>query len=378
MTLPQQPISSPRFDLRSLLDRLLPFAALLILLVAATLCDRTFIKPENLLNVLRQNSFIGIVALAMTFVIISGGIDLSVGSLVALSAVAGVWIMNTAIESSSILSAANSAQQSHMPAADSALRIAVAKILSSLHLADRESVAIFLAAATMLLISLIGGLLNSLLIAKARLAPFIATLATMAIFRSAALTLADAAELRSASPDLFQRLGRSGIPLFGIQIARNLPLELPYPVIAFVLLAFFSAILLSRTRYGRYVYALGCNERSAIYSAVNVNRIKWITYTLCGFFCGIAALFLSSRLNSVSSSGAGQYYELDAIAAVVIGGTRIQGGSGSILGTVIGVLILGVIGNMLTILNVSPYLQGMVKGFIIIAAVLLQRSGRGE
>jgi len=147
-------------------------------------------------------------------------------------------------------------------------------------------------------------------------------------------------------------------------------------VIAFFALAVIMAILLNRTRYGRYVVALGSNERAAKYSAINVDRIKIITYTLTGALTGIAAFLVASNLNSVPSSTAGNLYELDVIAAVVIGGTRMQGGAGSIFGTVVGVLILGVISNMLSFLNVSPYLQGLVKGVIIVAAIFVQQIGR--
>ena len=136
--------------------------------------------------------------------------------------------------------------------------------------------------------------------------------------------------------------------------------------------------MLNRTRYGRYLIAIGCNERAARYSAINVARVKILTYTLSGLLCGIAALSIAARNGSIASSSTGTLYELDAIAAVVIGGTRMRGGSGSILGTLIGVAVLGVIGNMLNFLDVSPYLQGLVKGLIIVAAVLLQRVGRAK
>jgi ribose transport system permease protein len=155
-----------------------------------------------------------------------------------------------------------------------------------------------------------------------------------------------------------------------------LPLTVPYSVIALLFLAALFGILLNRTRYGRYVIAIGCSERAARYSAIDVRQIKLITYTLAGLLCGVAALALASRNGSIASSSTGTLFELDAIAAVVIGGTRMQGGSGTILGTLIGVAILGVIGSMLNFLDVSPYLQGLVKGLIIVAAVLLQRVGR--
>ena len=151
-----------------------------------------------------------------------------------------------------------------------------------------------------------------------------------------------------------------------------------WPVLVFVVLAVAAHVALNRTRYGRYVYAIGCNERAAVYSAIAVDRIKMATYALVGLLTGVAALMNASRMNSVSSGQTGAMWELDAIAAVVIGGTRMTGGAGQVWGTIVGLLILGVIGNMLNLLQVSPYLQGLVKGFIIVAAVLLQRGRRPE
>jgi ribose transport system permease protein len=217
-----------------------------------------------------------------------------------------------------------------------------------------------------------GGAINGLLIARGRLAPFIATLGTMAAFRSIALAIADGGEFRSGSTSVFRLAGTGGITIGRTGIT------LPYPAIAFLAVVIVGSILLRRTRFGRYVIAIGCNERAAVYSAVNVARVKLLTYSLAGACCGIAAWLLASRMNSVASSSTGMLYELDAIAAVVIGGTRMRGGAGSVWGTVVGVLILGVIGNMLSFLDVSPYLQGLVKGAIIVAAVLVQRAERPD
>jgi ribose transport system permease protein len=143
-----------------------------------------------------------------------------------------------------------------------------------------------------------------------------------------------------------------------------------------LVLAASAGVVLNRTRFGRYVIAIGANERSAVYSAIAVHRVKLMTYALVGVCSGVAAALLASRMNSISSSQTGSLYELDAIAAVVIGGTRMRGGAGTIIGTLIGVLILGVIGNMLNLLQVSVYWQGLVKGLVIIGAVLLQRAER--
>ncbi|MGH7178858.1 MAG: ABC transporter permease, partial [Tepidisphaeraceae bacterium] len=319
-----------------------------------------FLKPENLLNILRQWSFIGIIAIGMTFVIISGGIDLSVGAMVALAGGLGVWTMNTAIRAASIKS----------DPFQSVLSNRLAGAFDAINVGGSERWGVAIAVLTVVLVAVICGLINGMLIAKGRVAPFIATLGGLAAYRSLALALADGGEFRSASRDIFPSIGAGGVSIPYSQLL------LPYPVIAFFVIAAVASVVLNRTRYGRYVVAIGCNERSAIYSAINVDRIKLLTYTLLGFLCGVSAVLLSSRMNSVASSSTGNLYELDAIAAVVIGGTRMTGGHGTIFGTVVGVLILGVIGNMLNFLDVSPYLQGLVKGVIIIAAVLVQRIGR--
>jgi len=220
------------------------------------------------------------------------------------------------------------------------------------------------------------GLLNGILIAKGRIVPFIVTLGGLAAYRSLALVLADGGDLDSASDQLFPIAGRNGVDIPGLHLPNGQPLQMPYMVIAFFVLAALMAVLLNKTRYGRYVIAVGSNERAARYSAINVDRIKIMTYTLTGALTGVAAFFVASNLNSVPTSTAGNLYELDVIAAVVVGGTRMLGGAGSIFGTVIGVLILGVISNMLSFLDVSPYLQGLVKGVIIVAAIYIQQFGR--
>jgi ribose transport system permease protein len=225
----------------------------------------------------------------------------------------------------------------------------------------------------------VAGAINGLLVAKGKLAPFIATLGGLAAYRSLAMAFVAGGEYRSGT-ERFGVFGAGGIPIPGTNIApraaRAIPLLLPWPVLVFAALAVVAWIVLNRTRLGRYIIAIGSNERSAVYSAIKVARVKILTYSILGFCTGVAALLAASRLSSVSSSSSGTLYELDVIASVVIGGTRMRGGSGTIVGTVIGVLILGVIQNMLNLLQVSVYLQGLVKGVIIICAVLLQRSDR--
>jgi ribose transport system permease protein len=307
--------------------------------------ESILIRPENLLNILRQVSFVGIIAMGMTLVITLGGIDLSVGSLVAFLGGVGILSMNALMRGGT----------------GEALSVAVASLV-------------------IMLGGIAAGLVNGLLVSKGKLAPFIATLGGLAAYRSLAMALVEGGEYRSQSTELFSTLGAGGIPIPGTNIAPRspvpVPLLFPWPVLIFAIVAVVAWIVLNRTRLGRYIIAIGSNERSAIYSAVKVDRVKIITYSILGLCTGIAALLVASRLSSVSSSSSGTLYELDVIAAVVIGGTRMRGGSGTIAGTVIGVLMLGVIQNMLNLLQVSVYLQGLVKGLVIVGAVLLQRSDK--
>ena len=309
----------------------------------ATKGESILIRPENLLNILRQVSFVGIIAMGMTLVITLGGIDLSVGSLVAFLGGIGILLMNFLL-----------ARQTG------------------------EGLAVAAAFAVILIAGTAAGMINGLLVSKGKLAPFIATLGGLAAYRSLAMALVAGGEYRSQSTELFSTVGAGGIPIPGTNIAPRapipVPLLFPWPVLIFAVVAIMAWMVLNRTRLGRYIIAIGSNERSAIYSAIRVDHVKILTYSILGLCTGIAALLVASRLSSVSSSSSGTLYELDVIAAVVIGGTRMRGGSGTIVGTLIGVLILGVIQNMLNLLQVSVYLQGLVKGLVIIGAVLLQRS----
>ncbi|WP_367357600.1 ABC transporter permease [Mesotoga sp.] len=304
-----------------------PLIALAILFVISAFASPYFLQTQNLLNILRQVSYTGIIALGMTFVIISGGIDLSVGSMVAL--VGGVVIL-------------------------------ALNLLVGVFGAGGEAWAILLALLVGLLFGAGLGALNGLMVTLGKIAPFIATLGTMAIFRSMALYIGSAGVFRSESR-LFPDLGMGRV------------LGIPNPVVVFISLAVVFAIILNKTRYGRYLCAVGSNPKVAKYSAIKVNLTRFISYVAVGITVGFSAVFLSARLNSMSSTNGGLNYELDAIAAVIIGGTPMTGGSGSILGTVIGAITLGIINNMLNMLGVSPYLQGTVKGVVIIGAVLIQR-----
>jgi ribose transport system permease protein len=297
-----------------------PLLALVVLFLISSVASPYFLKPRNLLNILRQVSYTGVIGLGMTFVIISGGIDLSVGSMVAF--VGGIAVM-------------------------------------TLNYFGAGPWAVVMAIVAGLFVGMLAGMFNGVIITKGRIAPFIVTLGTMSIFRSLTLYMSNAGEVRSAS-DLYPQIGTGDF------------LGVTFPVWIFLVLAIICHIILNNTRYGRYVCAVGANEQVATYSAIQVDRVKFIAYAITGLTVGVTSITLSARLNSISSSNAGVYYELDAIAAVVIGGTSMSGGSGSIVGTVIGAIILGIINNMLNMLGVSPYLQGTVKGLVIILAVLMQ------
>lgn len=339
MTLDYTQLSPPKrqLDWWRLLQQFGPLIALIALVTFTSIVSDRFLTWENIFNILRQNSALGILALGMTFVIILGGIDLSVGAALALSGSIGIVVVN-----------------------------AIAKAPS-----------ITVACITALLVGILVGLFNGLLIAYGRAVAFIITLGTMAIMRSLCMTPVDAAEYRSAVPQ-FRTIGAGGLPIPFIEIRPGTPLQIGYPVLVFFALILLTWILHRKTRYGRYVVAIGCNERAAVYSAINVNLIKVATYSLMGLLAGVAGLLQASRLNSVSSSSTGMLSELDAIAAVAVGGTSMRGGSGTIWGTVVGVLLLGVTGNMLNMLNINPYLHGAVKGAILIGAVLLQRGRRSD
>lgn len=331
----------PRAQLLRFLERFGPLLAL-ILLIAGTAAveaarvppdERAFLTTRNFANILGQWSYVGIVAIGMTFVIILGGIDLSVGSMVALTAGASIYALNAAAK-----------------------------------LGDTAAIAI--AAAVCILGGTILGLINGLVIAKGRVAPFVATLGTLAIYRSLILAPAEGSEIRS-NISAFGDLGGITVGIPGIGPDGH-SLSIRLGVILFLAIAILGHLLLSRTVFGRRVYSIGDNAKAARYAGVRIPTVTIAVYAIAGLTCGIAALLNASRLNSVSSSSLGLLYELDAIAAVVIGGTRLQGGSGRIFGTVIGVLIMGVVGNMLNMLEVSNFYHGLVKGLIIIAAVLVQ------
>lgn len=313
-------------------------AFILLFAISSIRQPDVFLQPENLRNLVNQNVPVGIIAVGMTLVIVAGGIDLSVGSLLALAAGLGLHILNRQM--------ANGASEANAVWTGSIVCLGTGVLL---------------------------GAVNGFLVAYGRVAPFVATLVGLVAYRSLVLALAEGGEIRSSSMAVFPEIGRGGLPVPFIKLAGGSPLVVTWGILIFVVSALIAGHILNGLRYGRYAIAVGANERAARYSAIDTARIKFWSYAILGAYSGVAALVLSTRMNSVASSTMGQYYELDAIAAVVIGGTSLSGGSGRIWGTVVGVLLLGVITNMLVVEGVSVYWQGVVKGVIILAAVLIQR-----
>ena len=284
----------------------------------------------NWLNILRNNAPVGIIALGMTFVIISGGIDLSVGStLVAVGAMVMMVVDGSATG-----------------------------LLAGMGITGVP--AYIIAIAVGLVFGALLGWLNGVLIAHGKLPPFIATLGTMQIFRSVTQHLT-----QHANPS---------VPKGFLQIA-NLKIGSFYimPILYWLAIAAVLYVVSKRTPFGRHVFAVGSNIRTARLSGINVNKVKRRIYMLTGMLVAIAAIIQVSRIGSMDYASAGSGYEMDAIAAVIVGGTSMSGGKGSIVGTVLGMLIIGVMNNLLTLFGVPPFLREACKGVIVIVAVLLQK-----
>jgi ribose transport system permease protein len=308
-----------------------PIVGLLILCIVGTLLNGEFATVDNVMNVLTRTAFIGIIAVGMCFVIISGGIDLSVGSMAALIAGCVILLMNALGERG----------WSNLPVV--AVGMAFAVVLG----------AVF-------------GLAHGLLITRGRIEPFIVTLGTLGIFR-AYLTYFSNGGAITLENSLADAYG----PVFYGSL-----LGIPVPVWVFALVAVLGGVILNRTAYGRYVQAIGSNEQVARYAAVDVDRIKVLTYMLLGVCVGIATLLYVPRLGSASPT-TGLLWELEAIAAVIVGGTALKGGAGSITGTVVGAVLLSVINNILNLTSIiSVYLNAAVQGFVIIVVAFLQRRRR--
>lgn len=308
-----------------------PVLALVALIILGASLNSNFLSAGNVTNVLARSAFIGIIAVGMTFVITAGGIDLSVGSMAAF--VAGVMIM---------------AMNAMIPM----LGIGVPLIIAGMIVA--------------LLAGIAAGLVNGFLISKIGIEAFIVTLGSMGIYRSLTTWLADGGtlSLNYDARSFYRPVYYDGI------------LGIAWPIIVFALVAILGELAMRKTPFGRHCAALGANEQVAKYSAVKVDRVRMATYVLLGALVGLATIMYVPRLGSASGS-TGVLWELEAIAAVIIGGTVLKGGFGRVWGTVVGVLILSLIDNILNLASiVSPYLNGAIQGVIVILAVVLQREGK--
>jgi ribose transport system permease protein len=308
-----------------------PLAALILLMILGMVLNPSFLSWNNISNVLTRSAFTGIISVGGTFVIVTGQIDLSVGAMAAFIASLMIIVMNQFADAGWSLPVA----------------VAVGMLIG-------------------LLVGLLSGLVNGLLATLGKIDSFIVTLGTMGIFRSLVTFVANGGTLT-----LNSNIREAYRPVF-----YESWLSIPIPVWVLGVVVIAGAIVLAKTPFGRYCRAVGSNAEVAHYSAIHVNRIRVIAFILQGFCVGLATLLYVPRLGSASSS-TGLLWELEAITAVVVGGTALRGGSGRVSGSIIGALILTLIGNILNLTNIiSVYLNGAVQGVIILGAALLQRNSR--
>lgn len=299
--------------------KLRSFLGLLLLGLALTLLSDRFLTLSNLTNILRQTSLNAIIAVGMTFVIITGGIDLSVGSTLAFSSAVTAGL-----------------------------------------LVDGNSV--FIAVGIGLLVGALIGLVNGVLITRGKIAPFIATLAMMTILRGGTLVFTDSRPITGLG-DAFHKIGWGYIG------------PMPVPIFLTIITLLVAFYILTQTRLGRYIFAVGGNEEASRLSGINVGNTKIMAYVICGLLAALSGIITASRLDSATPT-AGSAAELDAIAAVVLGGTSLAGGIGGVVGTFVGALIIGILNNGLNLLNVSSNYQLVAKGVVILAAVLLDKKDK--
>ncbi|MCT7377959.1 ABC transporter permease [Chelativorans sp. EGI FJ00035] len=298
---------------------------LLLLILVFSLLHQNFLHPLNVMNVLRQVSISGLIAIGMTFVILTRGIDLSVGSQVALCGLAAAYVAKGGLES----------------------RFAVG--------VEQAGNPVILAVLAALAVGMAAGAVQGIAITRLKVPPFVVTLGGLTAFRGMALLLSGGGPVSGFTPD-YTWWGQGRIMM------------VPVPVIIFVVVAIIAHIVLRYTRFGLHVYAVGGNEAAADLNGINARRVTFLVYVIVGFLSGFAAFVLSARLNSAEAV-AGLGLELDIIAAVVIGGTSLFGGVGGIGGTVAGVLLIGVLRNGLVLLNVSSFVQQIIIGVILVMAV---------
>jgi ribose transport system permease protein len=299
-----------------------------IIILASIFLGNSFLDIQNFVNILRNNAILGILALGMAFIIISGNIDLSIGSmLVAVGAIA----------------------------------VAIVNFFGKIFIPELSWLAIIIGILSALICSAVFGALSGVITTKGRVPSFIVTLGFMSIYRSVSMYFMKGGGFFCEVP-AFQKIANGN--LFGI---------IPLPIVYFTVFAVACYYIAKYTRFGRHVYAVGSNEKAARLSGINTDRVKILAFMLMGIMVALAVIIETSRMNSINATSSGQGYELNAIAAVVIGGVAMSGGRGSIIGAVLGVLLLGTISNILNIAGVDVFLVNAIKGTLVILAVLLQR-----
>ena len=297
----------------------------ILLMIVAVCVNPSFLSWNNLTNQFVQGAIIGICAMGMSLVITAGMIDLSTGSAVAIISGLSVYVLNGTKN-------------------------------------------IILTMLFCLVMGLILGAVNGLLVTKGNIAPFIVTLATMSAYRSIINQLGQGGPF-TVSSDMYESFR---------MVAAGKTLGLPNLLLFFVVITVITSLLMNHVKFGRYVYAVGSNELSARLSGINVDRVKFLIFAYTGLLSGLSAFLLASRLTAIQAASAGDGYEMDAIAAVAIGGTSMSGGKGKIIGTFLGVLMLRIINTVLIMANVPPFLNGLVRGIIIIIAVLAQSKKKNK
>lgn len=310
---------------KKIINKLRPLIGLIVFSIIISIMSPRFLTSSNLLNVFRQTSINAIIAAGMTFVILTSGIDLSVGSTLGFSGAVAARLLDSGQN-------------------------------------------VFITIGIAILIGALAGIFNGLIITKGKVQPFIATLGTMILLRGATLVFTDGRPIAVAGEHIsnfFKMLGPGRI------------LGVPVPVIIMIIIFALCYYILTQTSFGRHIYAVGGNEEAARLSGVNTDRVKIMAYTISGILAAVAGIIMTSRLSSAQPT-AGDGYELDAVAAVVLGGTSLTGGQGSVLGTIIGALIIGILNNALNLMDVQSYYQMIAKAIVIFVAVLLDRKKSKE
>ena len=323
MTQPQATGSGKKLLTKEWLIEQKSLIALLFLVVVVSFLNPNFFTVDNILNILRQTSVNAIIAVGMTLVILTAGIDLSVGSVLALCGAFAATLISMEIP-------------------------------------------VLIAVPTALVAGAALGAISGVIIAKGKVQAFIATLVTMTLLRGVTMVYTDGRPISTGFTDV-----ADSFAWFGTGYALGLPVPIWLMVIVFAAVWY----LLNHTRFGRYIYALGGNESATRLSGINVDRVKIGVYAICGLLAALAGIIVTSRLSSAQPT-AGMGYELDAIAAVVLGGTSLAGGKGRIMGTLIGALIIGFLNNALNLLDVSSYYQMIAKAVVILLAVLVDNKNK--